>query len=697
MKRLISAVLLSAAVVVPTMAKNAKTLGNGYPFTQVPFTSVKISQNTFWGARLKAAREVTVPLAFSKCESEHRYKNFDMAAYTLQHPNHPGLDTKEWDVSKFMGFSFDDTDVYKTIEGASYILQTYPNKKLKAYIDSVLNVVAAAQEPDGYLYTARTINPKHPHQWSGNKRWIKDEEASHELYNLGHMVDAACAHYQATGSTKFLNIAKRYADCVVKEVGPNPGQTTIVPGHQIAEMALARLYTLTGEKKYLDEAKYLLDYRGKTHIRNPYSQSQAPILEQKEAVGHAVRAGYMYAGIADVAALTKDSAYMKVIDRIFENIVGKKYYLTGGVGARHDGEAFGDNYELPNMTAYNETCAAISMVYLFERMFLLHGESKYIDCLERTLYNGVISGMSMDGGRFFYPNPLSSDGKYAFNADNTKTRQPWFGCACCPSNLCRFIPSVPGYLYGVKDNNIYVNLFAGNTSTIKVNGKDVVLEETTEYPWNGDIKIAVKKSGVKNANLLVRIPGWVRNQVVPSDLYKYSDAEKPAYTVTVNGKAVEADLDANKGYLPANKGYLPVKNIKKGDVIRIHFDMPIRTVVANGKVADDKGKVAVERGPLVYCAEAVDNQNEPVLRAVMAKKPAFSVVDNYSIQNTETKGAPAFSVKAIKADAQILEDGANGVSVKNNVLTLIPYYAWNHRGANQMNVWFYQNLSVLDK
>ena len=692
MKRFISAVLLSAAVVMPTMAqKSNKVLSNGYPFTQVPFTSVKISQNTFWGARLKAAREVTVPLAFSKCESEHRYKNFEMAAYTLQHPNHPGLETKEWDVSKFMGFSFDDTDVYKTIEGASYILQTYPDKKLKAYIDSVLDVVGAAQEPDGYLYTARTINPKHPHGWSGNKRWVKDEDLSHELYNLGHMVDAACAHYQATGSTKFLNIAKRYADCVVREVGPNPGQATIVPGHQIAEMALARLYTLTGEKKYLDEAKYLLDYRGKTHIRNPYSQSQAPILEQKEAVGHAVRAGYMYAGIADVAALTKDSAYMKVIDRIFENIVGKKYYLTGGVGARHAGEAFGANYELPNMTAYNETCAAISMVYLFERMFLLHGESKYIDCMERTLYNGVISGMSMDGGRFFYPNPLSSDGKYKFNADGNTTRQPWFGCACCPSNLCRFIPSVPGYLYGVKGNNIYVNLFAGNTSTIKVNGKDVVLEETTEYPWNGDIKIAVKKSGVKNANLLVRIPGWVRNQVVPSDLYKYSDAEKPAYSITVNGKAVEADLNANKGYLP-------VKNIKKGDVIRIHFEMPVRTVVANGKVADDKGKVAVERGPLVYCSEAVDNQNEPVLRAVMAKKPAFSLVENYSIENTETKGAPAFSVKAIQTSSQVLDQAADGtVSVKNQKLTLIPYYAWNHRGANQMNVWFYQNLNVLDK
>lgn len=690
MKTILTSIVLAAAAIMPATAQKTKTLSNGYPFSQVPFTSVKIAHDSFWGNRLQAAREVTIPLAFSKCETEHRYKNFEMAAYTLQHPEHKGLETKEWNVSKFMGFSFDDTDVYKTIEGASYILQTYPDKKLKAYIDSVLDVVAAAQEPDGYLYTARTINPKHPHGWSGDKRWVKDEELSHELYNLGHMVDAACAHYQATGSTKFLDIAKRYADCVVREVGPKDGQVKVVPGHQIAEMALARLYTLTGEKKYLDEAKYLLDYRGKTKIRNPYSQSHEPILKQSEAVGHAVRAGYMYAGIADVAALTQDSDYIKTIDRIWDNIVSKKYYITGGVGARHAGEAFGSNYELPNMTAYNETCAAISMVYLFERMFLLHGDSKYIDCLERTLYNGVISGMSMDGGRFFYPNPLSSDGKYAFNADNNTTRQPWFGCACCPSNLCRFIPSVPGYLYGVKDNNIFVNLFAANVSTIKVNGKDVILEETTEYPWNGDIKITVKKSNAKNANLLIRIPGWARNQVVPSDLYQFADKETPSYSVTVNGKAVEADLSANKGYLP-------VKNIRKGDVVRIHFDMPVRTVIANQKVADDKSKVAVERGPLVYCAEAADNNGEPVLRAVMGKKPTFNVVDNYSIQNTETKNAPAFTVKAIKTEGQILNDNADGISLKNCTLTLIPYYAWNHRGANQMNVWFYQNLTFMDK
>ena len=333
MKKTLTAILLSALVLTGQAAK--KTVAHaGYPITQVPFTSVKISQNTFWGQRIKAAREVTIPLAFSKCKSEGRYENFVKAA----HPS------DKYDVSKFMGYSFDDTDVYKTIEGASYVLQSYPDKKLKQYIDSVLDIVGAAQEPDGYLYTARTINPKKPHGWAGSKRWEKEEELSHELYNLGHMVDAACAHYQATGSTKFLNIARRYADCVVREVGPGKDQATVVPGHQIAEMALARLYVLTGEKKYLDEAKYLLDYRGKTAHKNAYSQSHQPVVDQKEAVGHAVRAGYMYAGMADVAALTGDSAYIKAIDAIWNNIVSKKYYLTGGVGARHAGEAFGANY-----------------------------------------------------------------------------------------------------------------------------------------------------------------------------------------------------------------------------------------------------------------------------------------------------------------------------------------------------------------
>ena len=661
---------------------------SGYPYTQVPFTSVKITPNTFWGDRIHAAREVTIPLAFSKCESEHRYKNFEMAAYTLQHPGHAGLQTKEWDVSKFMGFSFDDTDVYKTIEGASYVLQTYPDDKLNAYIDSVLDVVGAAQEPDGYLYTARTINPEHPHQWSGKKRWEVEEILSHELYNLGHMVDAACAHYQATGSDKFLNIAKRYADCVVKEVGPKAGQACVVPGHQIAEMALARLYVITGEKKYLDEAKFLLDYRGKTNRKDIYSQSNIPVVEQTEAWGHAVRAGYMYASMADVAALTGDSDYIKAIDTIYENIISRKYYLTGGVGARHAGEAFGADYELPNLTAYNETCAAISMVYLFERMFLLHGDAKYIDCLERTLYNGVISGMSVDGGKFFYPNPLSSDGHYRFNADNTMTRQPWFGCACCPSNLCRFIPSMPGYIYGVRNNDLYVNLYAANTATIAVNGKNVTLEQSTNYPWNGDIAIKILQNKAKAFNMMVRIPGWVQNQVVPSDLYSFSDDILAGYEVSVNGQRVDGELE--NGYLVINR------NWKKGDVVRIHFDMPVRTVIANIRVSDDRGRVAVERGPLVYCAEWADNEGVNPHHVLFARMPQFDVNPEYIIQNTEGDGK-SFQVTAITANTQEASLSREGrLSVRDVNLTLIPYYAWNHRGAGKMDVWLARSLSGLD-
>ena len=674
------------------LTAQAQTVSNGYPISQVPFTAVKITPNTFWGDRIRAAREVTIPLAFSKCEETHRYENFKMAAYTLQHPGHEKLQTPEWDVSKFMGFSFDDTDVYKTIEGASYVLQTYPDKQLQAYIDSVLDIVGAAQEPDGYLYTARTINPEHPHHWSGKQRWEVEEILSHELYNLGHMVDAACAHYQATGSDKFLNIARRYADCVIREVGPNPGQACVTPGHQIAEMALARLYVLllaNGEKqadvqKYLDEAKFLLDYRGKTKTKNIYSQSDKPAVELTEAWGHAVRAGYMYAGMADVAALIGDSAYLKAIDTLYENIVSRKYYITGGVGARHQGEAFGADYELPNLTSYNETCAAISMVYLFHRMFLLHGDAKYIDCLERSLYNGVISGMSVDGGRFFYPNPLSSDGKYAFNADNTVERQPWFGCACCPSNLCRFIPSFPGYMYAVNGRDVYVNLFAGNTATIHVENKEVVLEQVTDYPWDGDITLTVRKNQAKAFNMMVRIPGWVDRNPVPSDLYRFNDDVLGSYSVKVNGQEVKTEK--RKGYLCINRQW------KKGDVVSIHFDMPVRTVVANHRVSDDRGRVAVERGPLVYCAEGADNKDFSIFNFLMPRLPRFSVADRQIAGLRDVN----FSVKAVEVNGQAVEMNDNGeVVARPATLTMIPYYAWNHRGPGLMEVWMPRSISAL--
>lgn len=667
--------IIFAATVLAANSATAQNHNYGYPYTPVAFTSVKIAPNTFWGDRIKAAREVTIPLAFSKCESEGRYANFVKAA----HPS---------DSYKVGGFSFDDTDVYKTIEGASYLLQTYPDKKLEKYIDSVLVVVAAAQEPDGYLYTARTMNPKHPHAWSGPERWSEVENLSHEFYNLGHMVEGAVAHYQATGKRNFLDIAIRYADCVCRNIGDGPGKKRVIPGHQIAEMAFVRLYTVTHDKKYLDQAKFFLDARGTTARKDIYLQSHKPIMEQNEAVGHAVRAGYMYAGMADVAAITGDSSYIKAIDTIWENIVGKKYYLTGGVGARHAGEAFGNNYELPNLTAYNETCAAISMVYLFHRMFLFHGDAKYIDCMERTLYNGVISGMSVDGGRFFYPNPLAADGKYAFNADNTTTRQPWFGCACCPSNLSRFIPSLPGYVYAVKDNSLYVNLFAAGTATMQVGGKEVAVEQETRYPWDGDIAIRVTKNKGRDFAMMVRIPGWVRGEVVPSDLYSFADDVKTGYRVTVNGDEVKGEL--RNGYLAISRRW------KKGDVVRVHFDMQPRVVVASSKVADDRGKIAVERGPIVYCAELADNSGFNSHHVLLSRKPIFEVNPDYSIRNTEGDGKPFGVTSIIVTNAQEACISADGKLTSRDVrLTLIPYYAWNHRGTGYMDVWMARNLDGL--
>ena len=657
-KKMKKQLTLLAALILCLLPINAQT-SKGYPITPVPFTSVKVTPNTFWGQRLEASRKVTIPLAFSKCEETDRYTNFSNAAKHLQDPS------KVFDIKKGT-FPFDDTDPYKTIEGASYTMTTSKGKTQESlpiegealwgtYIDSVLNVIASAQEPDGYLFTGRTQNPKHPHDWAGPKRWSAEEQGSHELYNLGHMVEAAIAHYQATGSRKFLDIAIRYSDLVCKEVGPNPGQACVVPGHQIAEMALAKLYIVTGDKKYLDEAKFLLDYRGKTTIKQEYSQSHKPVVEQDEAVGHAVRAAYMYAGMADVAALTGDQNYVKAIDAIWDNIVSKKLYITGGIGATSNGEAFAGNYELPNATAYCETCAAIGNVYVNHRLFLLHGESKYYDVLERTLYNGLISGVSLEGNGFFYPNPLESAGGYE--------RKPWFGCACCPSNICRFIPSLPGYVYAVKDRNLYVNLFLSDNAELKVAGKEVRLSQTTDYPWNGDITLRVEKNKAGKFALKIRIPGWVRNQVVPSDLYTYADGKESNNSIIVSVNAKHAKQDAQftpDGYYTINRKW------REGDVVQIHFDMEPRIIRANDKVEADRGMLCVERGPLVYCAEQPDNK-EDIMEARISPQTKFKT------GKTEIAGTCITTL--------IAED---------RPLTLIPYYAWCHRGAEKMRVWLPQ-------
>lgn len=693
MKRLI---LLTLASVI-SAGMTAQDKNGGYNITQVPFTKVKVAQNTFWGQRLQASQDVTIPLAFSKNEETGRYSNFSNAAEHLKDPS------KVFEIKEGT-FSFDDTDPYKTIEGASYLLQTYPNAKFKGgrldkYVDSVIAVIASGQEPDGYLYTSRTQNPERPHPWAGKKRWEMVEDLSHEFYNLGHLCEAAVAHYYATGKKNLLNIAIKYADCVCREVGDKPGQASVVPGHQIAEMGLAKLYIATGDKKYLEQAKFFLDKRGKRdaswggkengeydekgyfhsnglydkggylHKLNQYSQSHKPVVEQDEAVGHAVRAGYMYAGMADIAALTGDQSYIDAIDRIWENIVGKKFYITGGVGATASGEAFGRNYELPNMTAYCETCAAIAQVYLNYRLFLLHGDSKYYDALERSLYNGVISGISIDGGNFFYPNPLESAGQHR--------RQPWFGCACCPSNAARFIPSLPQYIYAVKDNSLYVNLFNANTVNVQVGKKKVELEQQTNYPWDGDVTLKIN-NGAGQYALNIRIPGWVRGEVVPSDLYAFVDGKRLNYTVKVNGQPVESELQ---------QGYFVIdRNWKKGDKVEIHFDMEPRVVRANAKVEADRGRVSVERGPLVYCAEWCDNQFD-IFSMIVNQQPQFQLGDK-EIMNT--------NVKTLTTDAQSLSCDAQGkLQATDQRLVLIPYYAWAHRGAGKMAVWLPQSIVTL--
>ena len=656
-KLLMIAIALCGGIKAYAQSENA-----GYPITPVPFTSVKITPNTFWGQRLEASKNVTIPLAFSKCESENRYTNFSNAAEHLKDPS------TVFKVDGVMGYSFDDTDPYKTIEGASYLLQTYPDKRLESYVDSVIAVIGSAQEPDGYLYTARTQNPEHPHGWAGKTRWSKVEDLSHEFYNLGHLCEAAVAHYNATGKRSLLDIACKFADCVVREVGDGPGQARVVPGHQIAEMGLAKLYLATGKKEYLDQAKYFLDKRGYTTIKTEYSQSHKPVLEQDEAVGHAVRAGYMYAGMADVAALTGNQGYIDAIDRIWDNIISKKYYITGGVGATSSGEAFGRNYELPNMSAYCETCAAIAQVYLNYRLFLLHGESKYYDALERTLYNGVISGISIDGGKFFYPNPLQSMGQHQ--------RQAWFGCACCPSNAARFIPSLPQYLYAVKDKSLYINLFAGNETTVKVGGNDITLEQVTNYPWDGDIDINIKQTKGEYS-LKIRIPGWVRGQVVPSDLYNYVDGKQLNYSIEVNGEKLSSNLE--DGY------FTIIRKWNKGDIVKVHFDMEPRLVKANGKVNADKGRAEIERGPLVYCAEWPDN-NCDVLSVLLNQDPQYKI-GYKEIENTK--------IQTIITDAQTLSfDDTGRLYTKNEILTLIPYYAWAHRGNGKMSVWLPIDLNA---
>ena len=619
------------------------------PLNPVPFTSVHLNDQ-FWAPKIEINRAVSIPSAFGKCEETGRMDNFALAGGLIK-GEHKG------------DFPFDDTDVYKVLEGASYALAVKYDQKLDHYLDSLIVLIGAAQEKDGYLYTCLTNKCTRIQGWYGKGRW--DRLNSHELYNCGHLYEAAVAHFQATGKRSLLDIALKNADLVNNVFGPGEGQKKVPSGHPIVEMALVKLYRATNEEKYLKLARFFIDQTGKGtdgHKLNEYSQDHKPIVDQDEAVGHAVRLGYLYSGVTDVASLMKDQSLMDAAKKVWENVVSKKLYITGGIGSRAQGEGFGPNYELPNMTAYCETCAAISNVYWNYRLFLNDGSSKYFDVLERALYNGVISGVSLSGDKYFYDNPLES----VHNHD----RAPWFGCACCPGNITRFMASVPGYVYTTDEHYIYVNLFAAGNASIAI-GKDTIgISQQTQYPWDGKVVIVIDKPGNDEFGLKIRIPGWAHNNAVPSDLYSFTDQNKEEYTIRINGKETSAKLW---------NGYAILKeDWEKGDQVEISFPMPVRKIAANQLVPNDKDKLAYQRGPVVYCFEDKDNNNEWMFDEFVS--PEAPVESRF--EEKLLGGVVTLSMKGNK----IIQTG-DSRTVEPVTLKAIPYYAWNNRGTANMLIW----------
>lgn len=619
----------------------------GYPIHAVPISDVKVTDN-FWLPIIKRVQEKTIEYAIQKCREEGRFDNFLIAGGQMQGETRGKM-------------PFDDSDVYKIIEGASNSLISAPDPKLEVLLDSLISIIKVGQEKDGYLTTWRTINPsKPPAPWVKvvkGERW-EYMNMSHEEYNAGHMYEAAAVHYWATGKRNFLDIALKNADLFVKTFGDKPGQILAVPGHQIIETGLIKLYQITGKEDYLKLAKFFLDHRGdpnKKENYKEYAQDHKPVVKQDEVVGHAVRAVYMYAGMTDIAAIYKDKDYRAAVDKLWANMTGKKIYVTGGIGAKHEGESFGKNYELPNLTAYNETCAAIGSVYWNNRLFNLTGDVKYNDLLERTMYNAVISGISLKGTEFFYPNPLESDGVYKFNF-GACTRSAWFDCSCCPTNLIRFVPAIPGLIYAQEKQTLFVNLYMSNTAKVDLDGQKLNVSQETNYPWDGRVKLLVNPEAEGTFTVKMRVPGWMRNEVMPGGLYHYANKSAAVPTLSING--AKADAKITDGYFVITRAW------KKGDVVEVNFPMEIREVEADSKIKDDKGKVSLEYGPLVYTVEEADNAD----------------VDGISVNGKTTftrKEQPGL------LNGIYTIEGTNGG--KNFVA--VPYYTWSNRGVGKMKVW----------
>ncbi len=618
-----------------------------YPVQPVPFTAVRVT-GEFWQRRQEINRVVTVPFALAQCEETGRLKNFDLAAETMRRRAAGETTFQNKPVTLY---PFDDSDVYKVIEGVAYALSVRPDAGLDARLDGWIARIVAAQEPDGYLYTFRTMHPDSPAQeWIDPQRWLLDPILSHEIYNLGHLYEAGVAHWQATGKRTLLDACLRSAELLWKDFGDR--KLRIAPGHQVIEMGLAKLYRVTGDARWIELAQIFLEARGPGG--KVYSQQHQLVVDQTEAAGHAVRANYMYAGMADVAALTGDARYIAAITKIWENAAERKLYLTGGVGAIGHGEAYGADYELPN-DGYNETCAAIAFMMWNHRMFLLTGEARYMDVLERTCFNGFISGTSLSGDRFFYPNPLVYDGEAKSN-HGFAGRAPWFGCACCPPNLMRATAAITGYFYAVRDGSLYVNFYAQSEGEATVQGVKVKLAQTTEYPWNGRVRLAVSPERPATFTLRLRLPGWAEGHPAPSDIYTYEDAMPTAWTLRVGGKVITAEtVIREKGYIVITREW------RSGEGVELDLPMPVRRVRGCAQIAAVQGGVALERGPVLYCVEGMDSKT-------------------------------ALGEIVVKAGAEITPvvhpELLGGVTVlRTEGFTAVPYYAWNNRGNAPMAVW----------
>jgi hypothetical protein len=652
--KILSILLLPLAVAAVSAGESARF---------VPFTQVQVT-DAFWKPLLDRNRAVTIPHNLRRCREAGIVANFERVA-GLRDGDYHGL--PNWD--EFL---------YKAIEAACYGLQQRPEPALEKELDDRIAVLAKAQDADGYLRTVIQMSERGRGP-ANLKRWSNLTD-NLELYCAGHLFEAGVAHFQATGKRSLLDVALKNAELIDRLFGP--GKRVDVCGHEEIEPALVRLYEATGDARWWKLAKFFVDTRGTEaggrRKRGEFSQDHAPVFEQTEAVGQAPRATYFYAGAADVGRLSGDPRYHTALRRLWENVVTRKLYLNGGIGSRHDNEGFGPAYDLPSRTAYTEVCAAVSFTMWATRMFRVEPDARYFDVIERTLYNNLAAGVSLSGDRYFYACPLESDGKFKFNlgwapanagrlphADASATRKEWFPCACCPPTLARYLPQVPGFAYAMRGNALFVNLFLAGEAEVEVSGATWRLKQEGTYPWDGRVKLTLntESRGAKLETLFVRIPGWAQNEPVPGDLYRFANAAADAPRLTVNGQRVELRSVLTNGFARLTRNWRP------GDVIKLDLPMPVRRVVAHPNVKDCAGKVALQRGPIVYCFEGADHDGR--------------------VRDLALPTGATFTPRRrpdLLGDTLVLEGELRrgGETVR---ATAIPYHLWSNRGAGEMAVW----------